>query len=86
MPQNAGTKAFANLHYRREMVDALDGSRFPNLASIETKKFRVGTKGYNVKDVDQFLSALVSDRDALISALDAAESNVARLRRQLLNG
>ena len=68
------------------MVDSLDGGRFPNLASIETKKFRVGTKGYNVNDVDQFLSALVSERDVLKSALDAAESTVARLRRQLLDG
>ena len=43
-------------------------------------------KGYNVNDVDQFLSALVSERDVLKSALDAAESEVARLRRQLLDG
>lgn len=68
------------------MVDSFDGRRFPTLASIETKKFRVGMKGYDVNDVDQFLSALVSERNVLKSALDAAESEVARLRRQLLDG
>lgn len=72
--------------YRREMVDSLDRSRFPNLASIEMKRFRVGMKGYNVNDVDQFLAALVSERDVLKSTLDAAESEIARLRRQLLEG
>ena len=68
------------------MVDSLDESRFPNLTSIQTKKFRVGVKGYNVNDVDQFLSALVIEVGALTSALDAAESEVARLRRQLMEG
>lgn len=84
--QIAGTEASANPQYRREMVDSLDASRFPNLVSIETKRFRVGMKGYNVSDVDQFLSALVIERDVLKSSLDAAESEVARLRRQLLDG
>jgi DivIVA domain-containing protein len=62
------------------MSNRLDQTRYPNLASIEAKKFRLGLKGYSVREVDQFLSALVVEIGALQSALDTAESEVARLR------
>jgi DivIVA domain-containing protein len=64
------------------MPNSLDDTRFPNLASIEAKTFRLGLKGYNVNEVDQFLSALVNEVTALQSALEAAESEVARLKGQ----
>lgn len=64
------------------MPNRLDEAQYPNLASIETKKFRLGLKGYNISEVDQFLSALVSEVVALQSALEAAESEVARLKGQ----
>jgi DivIVA domain-containing protein len=64
------------------MPNQLDEARYPNLASIETKKFRLGLKGYNVREVDQFLSALVSETAALQSTLEATESEVARLKGQ----
>ena len=57
-------------------------AQYPNLASIETKTFRLGLKGYNVSEVDQFLAVLVSEVLALQSALEAAESEVALLKRQ----
>jgi DivIVA domain-containing protein len=60
----------------------LDEKRYPNLASIEVKKFRLGLKGYNVNEVDQFLSALGVEVGALQSALETAESEVTRLRAQ----
>ena len=62
------------------MPNSLDQARFPNLAAIETKKFRLGLKGYNVDEVDRFLSALVIGVGALQSALEAAEVEVVRLK------
>jgi DivIVA domain-containing protein len=62
------------------MSNRLDETQYPNIASIEAKKFRLGLKGYNVNEVDQFLSALVVEIRALESALEGAESEVARLK------
>jgi DivIVA domain-containing protein len=59
---------------------ALDPARFPNVASIASQKFRLGLKGYNVNDVDQFLSALAVEVATLQSALESAEREVARLK------
>jgi DivIVA domain-containing protein len=64
------------------MPDQINESRYPNLALIDAKKFRLGLKGYNVNEVDEFLSALAVEIGALRSALDTAESEVARLRAQ----
>jgi len=66
--------------YSEEKPDSLEEARFPNLASIKTKTFRLGMKGYNVNEVDQFLSALGVELVALQSALEAAESEVTRLK------
>ena len=78
-----GRRAQGNLPpYPGRMSNRLDQTQYPNLASIEAKRFRLGLKGYNVKEVDQFLSALVVEIEALQSALDAAASEVARLRAQ----
>jgi DivIVA domain-containing protein len=60
----------------------IDATRFPNLASIESKQFRLGLKGYNVAQVDEFLAALVTELAVLQSALEAAEADVARLKRE----
>jgi cell division septum initiation protein DivIVA len=65
------------------MPNRLDETRYPNLASIETKKFRLGLNGYNISEVGQFLSTLVSEVGALQSALETAESEVARLKEQI---
>jgi DivIVA domain-containing protein len=65
------------------MSNRLDETRYPNLASIEAKRFRLGLKGYNVNEVDQFLSALVVEIGTLQSALAAAEREVTRLRAQV---
>jgi len=62
------------------MSNQFDESQYPYLVSIEAKKFRLGLKGYNVKEVDQFLSALVVEIGALQSALKAAESEVTGLK------
>jgi cell division septum initiation protein DivIVA len=64
------------------MANSPDDPRFPNLASIEAKKFRLGLKGCNVNEVDQFLSALTVEVQALQSALEAAEAEVSRLNRE----
>jgi DivIVA domain-containing protein len=64
------------------MSNSIDKTRFPNLAMIETKEFRLGIKGYNVDEVDEFLSALMVEAVALQSALAAAESEVARLKAE----
>lgn len=65
-----------------DMEMAIDPARFPNVASIESQKFRLGLKGYNVNDVDQFLSALAVEVATMQSALESAESEVARLKSQ----
>jgi DivIVA domain-containing protein len=64
------------------MSDQLDETRYPNLASIAIKQFRLGLKGYNVDEVDEFLSALVVEVASLQSVLEALEVEVARLREQ----
>ena len=64
------------------MSNRLDQTQYPNLASIEAKRFRLGLKGYNVNEVDQFLSALVVEIGALESALEGAESEVTRLKAE----
>jgi len=64
------------------MPNSVDKTRFPNLALLETIQFRLGLKGYNVAEVDQFLSLLMVEVTALQSALEAAESEVTRLRAQ----
>ena len=65
------------------MSNRLDETQYPNLASIEAKRFRLGLKGYNVNEVDLFLSSLVAEIGTLQSALEAAESEVTRLRAQV---
>jgi DivIVA domain-containing protein len=65
------------------MTNPLDTTRYPNLAAIESKEFRLGLKGYNVDEVDRFLSALVVEVTALQTELADAQSEVARLQRKL---
>jgi DivIVA domain-containing protein len=57
-----------------------DGINCPNLSSIATKKFRLGLKGYNVKEVDEFLNTLGSEAQALQAALETAHRELAELR------
>ena len=40
--------------YPGRMSNRLDQTRYPNLASIEAKEFRLGLKGYSVREVYQF--------------------------------
>ena len=68
--------------YCGRMPSRLDETQYPNIASIESKTFRLGLKGYNVNEVDQFLSALVVEIRALESALEGAESEVTRLKAE----
>jgi DivIVA domain-containing protein len=65
------------------MSTPLDDERYPNVAEIPTKRFRLGLKGYNVDQVDEFLGALEVEARALRADLAAAEAEVARLKDQL---
>jgi DivIVA domain-containing protein len=58
-------------------------ARWPHLALIREVKFRLGLKGYNVAEVDQFLEALTLEIAELRAALETAESEVVRLRAQI---
>jgi DivIVA domain-containing protein len=58
-------------------------TRWPHVALIREVKFRLGLKGYNVAEVDQFLDALTLEVGELLSALETAESEVDRLRAQI---
>jgi DivIVA domain-containing protein len=69
--------------YPGQMPQTLDDSQFPNLASIPTTTFRLGLKGYNVKEVDEFLEALVVEATRLNAALEEARQENASLRAQL---
>ena len=68
--------------YPDQMPNSVEESRWPTLALIGTVKFRLGLKGYNVAEVDKFLSALAVEIGDLQSALEAAEGEVAKLRAQ----
>jgi DivIVA domain-containing protein len=65
------------------MSTFLDAERYPNVAAIPTKRFRLGLKGYNVDQVDEFLGELEVEARALRADLAAAEAEVARLKDQL---
>jgi DivIVA domain-containing protein len=65
------------------MPDTSDDTPYPNLVSIETKTFRLGLKGYMVREVDAFLEALVVEFGALKSELEDARLEIASLRAQL---
>jgi DivIVA domain-containing protein len=58
-------------------------TRWPHLALIREVRFRLGLKGYNVAEVDQFLDVLTREVGELRSALEAAETEVDRLRAQI---
>jgi cell division septum initiation protein DivIVA len=64
------------------MPNSVDKTPYPNLALVGTVKFRIGLKGYNVYEVDQFLSVLMVEIEALQSELEATEREVARLRAE----
>jgi DivIVA domain-containing protein len=65
------------------MPDIPDDGRFPNLSSIQSKTFRLGLKGYNVKEVDSFLDTLVTELSQLRTALEELRKENEVLRSQL---
>jgi DivIVA domain-containing protein len=65
------------------MPDIPDDAGFPNLSSIQSKTFRLGLKGYNVKEVDSFLDTLVTELSQLRKALEELRNENEVLRSQL---
>ena len=51
------------------MPNRLDRAQYPNLASIETMKFRLGLKGYNVSEVAPVC------REGAMAEISAAQFN-----------
>jgi DivIVA domain-containing protein len=64
------------------MSSTPESARYPNLASLETVQFRQQLKGYNVNDVDAYLTALVTEVAGLQADLAASQREVADLRAQ----
>jgi DivIVA domain-containing protein len=74
---------FGVISYPGEVTPSPDELQYPNLASIRTKTFRLGLKGYNVDEVDKFLDSLDMEAQALHATLEAAQREMVSLRAQL---
>ena len=51
---------------------------------ILEKDFKIDTRGYRLKEVDQFLDVIISDYDQFYNIIDALEKEKADLLREIM--
>ena len=52
---------------------------------ILNKEFKIDTRGYRLKEVDQFLDVIIGDYENFLSIIDSLEKEKAELLREIMN-
>ena len=52
---------------------------------ILEKEFKIDTRGYRLKEVDQFLDVIIGDYEHFLSIIDSLEKEKAELLREIMN-
>ena len=52
---------------------------------ILEKEFKIDTRGYRLKEVDQFLDVIIGDYEQFLSIIDSLEKEKAELLREIMN-
>ncbi len=52
---------------------------------ILKKDFKIDTRGYRLKEVDQFLDDIISDYECFLNIIDSLEKEKADLLREIMN-